>query len=529
MIETNFLVIGSGVAGLTLAVKLASTFPNKTVTIVTKSNESESNTKYAQGGVAAVFNAEDDSFQKHIIDTLQAGDGLCDKKVVEMVIKEGPKRLYELMEWGARFDRDTSGKVALGREGGHSEDRVLHHKDMTGFEIERALLEKVHQLSNVILLPHHFAVDLITEHHLLHAKTDRISCYGAYVMDQISGNIITIKSDTTTLATGGLGQVYGHTTNPAVATGDGIAMAYRAKARIKDMEFIQFHPTALYDGKEGASFLISEAVRGFGALLRNGKGERFMLRYDTRAELASRDIVSRAIDSELKKLGDTCVYLDCTHLNIAEFEHEFPTISETCKSKGIILSKDWIPVVPAAHYACGGVEVDVHGRTSVLNLFACGECSRTGLHGANRLASNSLLEALVYAHNIFEFHCKNSFSSSTISIPYWNDEGVVFLEEQKILQKKIKKLQKLMRRYVGILRSNAELLKASKELDKLYVETERLYQKHKLNTSLCELRNMVNVAHLIIDQSLSRTENRGGYFNMDNLIKKTKSYGKIDH
>jgi L-aspartate oxidase len=530
MVITNFLVIGSGVAGLTLAVKLASEFPSKTVTIVTKSNESESNTKYAQGGVAAVFNGEADSFEKHIIDTLQAGDGLCDKKVVEMVITEGPKRLFELMEWGARFDRDASGNVALGREGGHSEDRVLHHKDMTGFEIERALLEKVHGLPNIQLLPHHFAVDIITEHHLLKVKTDHISSFGAYVLDQVSGNIITLKADTTTIATGGLGQVYGHTTNPSVATGDGIAMAYRAKARIKDMEFIQFHPTALYDGKEGASFLISEAIRGFGALLRNAKGERFMLQYDSRAELASRDIVARAIDSELKKTGDPCVYLDCTHLNINELKIEFPTIYETCQKKGIMLSKDWIPVVPAAHYACGGIEVDLIGRTSVLNLFACGECSRTGLHGANRLASNSLLEALVYAHHIFDYHCKNSFSSSTIDIPNWKDAGVILLEDQKILHKKIRKLQKLMRRYVGILRSSAELQKASKELEKQYVETEALYQKHKLNTSLCELRNMVNVAHMIIDQSIQRTENKGGYYNIDysNNNQSKRSYEKYN-
>ncbi len=515
MMDTHFLIIGSGAAGLTLAVKLAETFPKKKITVVTKSDEAESNTKYAQGGVAAVFDLREDSFQKHIEDTLISGDGLCDKAVVNMVIKNGPKRLRELMDWGANFDTDADGKLKLGREGGHLEFRVIHHKDSTGYEIERTLLARVNYLKNITLLPHHFAIDLITGHHLSISKSEEISCYGAYVLDQISGAIFTIKADCTTLASGGMGQVYGHTTNPVVATGDGIAMAYRAKARIKNMEFIQFHPTALYDGNNGASFLISEAVRGFGALLRNKNGERFMLNYDERGELASRDIVSRAIVFEMKKSGVDCVYLDCTHLDIEELKKHFPNIYQTCLQNDINVAKDWIPVVPAAHYLCGGIEVDKNGKTSIKNLFACGECSYTGLHGANRLASNSLLEALVYSNRIFNYLCKHPPSRATKTIPEWNDEGTVLLRGPENLQQKTDELQQLMRRFAGVVRNNDDLKKASLQLEKLYNETEILYQKHNLNTTLSQLRNMINVAYLIIQQSLKRKENRGGYYNED--------------
>jgi L-aspartate oxidase len=522
MLETNFLIIGSGAAGLTLAVKLAEEFPKKKITVVTKAHQSESNTKYAQGGVAAVFDLKEDSFQKHIEDTLLAGDGLCDKKIVEMVIKEGPLRLKELMAWGANFDTDADGELTLGREGGHSKFRVIHHKDSTGNEIERALLERTNHLQNITTLPHHFAIDLITEHHFPEMKGEEISCYGAYVLDQISGSIFTIKADCTTLASGGMGQVYGHTTNPEVATGDGIAMAYRAKARIENMEFIQFHPTAFYDGKNQSSFLISEALRGFGAFLRNKNGERFMFDNDDRGELASRDIVSRAIDSEMKNSGEECVYLDCTHLDIDELKLHFPNIYETCLLKNIDLEKDWIPVVPASHYLCGGVVVDSDGKTSIKNLFACGECSYTGLHGANRLASNSLLEALVYADRIFKYISKNIPSPTTIAIAEWNDSGTVMLSGSKILPQKILELQLLMRRFAGVVRNNKDLKEASLRLEELYAETEALYQKHKLNTILCQLRNMINVAHLIIQQSLIRKENRGGYYNEDYNNKKIK-------
>jgi L-aspartate oxidase len=515
--KTHLLIIGSGVAGLTLAVKVAETFPNKSITIVTKGNEDESNTKYAQGGVAIVTDKSSDSFQKHIQDTLVSGDGLCDKKVVEMVIKEGPKRLKELMIWGANFDFDITGNLDLGKEGGHSQYRVVHHKDITGFEVERALLARVHQLKNITLLTHHFAIDLLTEHHLKARNKLNITCYGAYVLKQNNGNILTIKAESTVLATGGIGCVYGHTTNPEIATGDGIAMAYRAKAQIKDMEFVQFHPTALYNKEEGASFLISEAVRGFGAYLRTKKGIRFMPKYDERAELASRDIVSQSIDNELKKTGDACVFLDCTHLDLEKFKKHFPNIYEKCRDHNIDISKDWIPVVPASHYLCGGIVVDAHGKTSITNLFACGECSRTGLHGANRLASNSLLEALVYAQNIYKYYCNQTIELKQYELPIWNDEGTNIPKEHILIRHNLKELQALMRDYVGIVRSNDRLSKAIIHLDLIYNEVENLYKTSKITTTLCELRNMVNIAHLIISQSLERIENKGGYYNIDNL------------
>lgn len=521
---TNFLIIGSGAAGLTLAVKLAEAFPKKKITVVTKSHQAESNTKYAQGGVAAVFDLTEDSFQKHIEDTLIAGDGLCDKEIVAMVVKDGPIRLRELMEWGANFDIKQDGGLKLGREGGHSKFRIIHYKDTTGNEIERTLLERTARFPNITVLAHHFAIDLITEHHFRKIKTEEISCYGAYVLDQISGHIFTIQADSTTIASGGMGQVYGHTTNPVVATGDGIAMAYRAKARIKNMEFVQFHPTAFYDGKNKTSFLISEAVRGFGAFLRNKKGERFMLEYDVRGELASRDIVSRAIDSEMKKSAEDCVFLDCTHLDNREFKEQFPTIYETCLLANLDLENDWIPVVPAAHYLCGGIMVDKNGKTSIKNLFACGECSYTGLHGANRLASNSLLEALVYANRIFEYHSKYPPVRTTKKMPEWNDQGMILMKNEESLNQIKKKLQWLMRSHAGVVRNYDDLGVASIALDELFKETEELYQKYKLNTVLSELRNMINVAHLIIQQSLLQKRNTGGYYNDDLTDKIENAY-----
>jgi len=516
MISTNYLVIGSGIAGLTYAVKIAERFPNKTITIVTKGEEDESNTKYAQGGVAVVQDVQKDSFKKHIEDTITAGDDLCDPEVVEMVVSHGPTRLKELMMWGAEFDSDSEGNLDLGKEGGHSEYRVVHHKDITGAEVQRALLSRIHQLTNVTLLAHHFAIDLITEHHLKRDVSKDLCCYGVYVLDEKTSNIITIKADTTMLASGGIGRVYGHTTNPIIATGDGIAMAYRAGAKVKDMEFVQFHPTALYTNEGGSSFLISEAVRGFGAYLRNKKGNRFMLDIDERAELASRDIVSQSIDKELKKSGDSHVFLDCTHLDLESFINHFPNIYEKCLSLHIDISKDLIPVVPASHYLCGGVVVDKQGKTSINNLFAAGECSRTGLHGANRLASNSLLEALVYADAVYNYQCKNSVESVAINIPDWNDEGTSIPKEHILIRHNLNQLQALMQNYVSIVRSNYRLNKALKYLDLIYNEVEELYKISKISTSLCELRNMINVAHLIINQSKDRKENKGGFLNIDN-------------
>ncbi|TQD36970.1 L-aspartate oxidase [Haloflavibacter putidus] len=517
MIKTNFLIIGSGAAGLTLAVKLAAKFSHKKVMVVTKASQAESNTKYAQGGIAAVFNLKKDSYQQHIQDTLKAGDGLCDKTVVEMVIKNGPLRLNELISWGANFDTNPNGKLNLGKEGGHSKYRIIHHKDATGNEIEHTLLKRIKKFKNIQVLPHHFAIDLLTNRLVNKKDRKEIACQGAYIADQISGDFFTIQADFTTLASGGIGQVYGHTTNPKVATGDGIAMAYRAKAKVKDMEFIQFHPTAFYDGKNGVSFLISEALRGYGAYLRNKNGERFMLNYDTRAELASRDIVSRAIHSEMKKLKHNNVYLDCTHLSIDDLRLKFPTIYRTCISKNIDLKKDWIPVVPAAHYLCGGIMVDINGKTSLKNLFACGECARTGLHGANRLASNSLLEALVYADRIFKYINKKAVIPHPVSVEVISNDLPIYGNLESIMQKRIE-LQYIMRNYAGVVRNYYDLKIAALQVEKLHKTTEKLFQEYKFNAALYEFRNMIEVARLIIEHSLNRNENKGGYFNKDNAI-----------
>lgn len=502
MIQTNYLIIGSGVAGLTFAVKIAERFPDKKVTIVTKANENESNTKYAQGGIAIVTDIIGDSYQKHIQDTLICGDGLCDESVVEMVITEGPKRLKELIEWGAKFDKNTQGTLDLGKEGGHSENRVVHHKDQTGQEIQRAILSQVHQKENITVLDYHLAIDLITENN---------TCLGAYVLDQKTKEVLTFQSDFTLLATGGIGHLYGHTTNPVIATGDGIAMASRANAIIKEMEFIQFHPTALYDASTGTSFLISEAVRGFGAYLRTKNGHRFMPDYDSRGDLASRDIVSQSIDLELKKTGDDCVYLDCTHLDLEGFKKHFPMIYERCKSVGIDIAKDWIPVVPAQHYLCGGIVVDKNGKTSVENLFACGECSRTGLHGANRLASNSLLEALVYSDKIYHYLADTSLEKapSIGTVSDWKVTSKPEINPDYVAKTKAE-LQLSMRQNAGIVRNDADLIKAKKQLSHWKNEVEEQIKSHNVNPELYELQNMITIGLLIVQQSIDRDENRGG-------------------
>lgn len=507
MKQTDYLVIGSGVAGLTFALKIAQRYPERKITIITKSDESESNTKYAQGGVAVVMNKVEDSYEKHIEDTLIAGDGLCDKEVVEMVIEQGQQRFKELVAWGAQFDKDTKAEFDLGKEGGHSENRVVHYKDQTGFEIERAILVQIHNQENIEVFDYHFAIDLILEEN---------RCIGAYVLNQKDQSIAAIVSNFTLLATGGIGQVYGHTTNPKIATGDGIAMAYRARAEIKDMEFIQFHPTALYNSKSENVFLISEAVRGFGAYLRTKDGRRFMLDYDERAELASRDIVSQCIDKELKQSKEPCVYLDCTHLDLEGFIKHFPMIYERCKNNGIDIAKDWIPVVPAQHYLCGGIAVDKDGKTSIENLFACGECSRTGLHGANRLASNSLLEALVYSDRIYHYIADNSIYSinETIKVNSWNTKATLGLTldfEQMRLD-----FQNLMRDSAGIIRKNSDLMKAQAQLLIWQTEIEELSNQYQLTTPFYELRNMIAVGLLIVQQSLKRKENRGGFIKTAN-------------
>lgn len=503
MIKTNYLIIGSGVAGLTFALKIANRFPDKKITIATKANVDESNTKYAQGGIAIVTDKNFDSYQKHIEDTLICGDGLCDKSVVEMVITEGPKRLKELIEWGAKFDKNVSGTLDLGKEGGHSENRVVHHKDQTGKEIERAILNQVLQKENITVLDHHFAFDLITENN---------RCIGAYVLDQKTKEVLTFQSEFTLLATGGIGHLYGHTTNPVIATGDGIAMAFRAKAKIMEMEFIQFHPTALYNASTGTSFLISEAVRGFGAVLRTKKGHRFMPDYDSRGDLASRDIVSQSIELELKKSGDDCVYLDCTHLDLEAFVKHFPMIYNHCKNLGIDVVKDWIPVVPAQHYLCGGIVVDKNGKTSIENLFACGECSRTGLHGANRLASNSLLEALVYSDKIYQYLAENPFDENEkiANVTDWKSNAINKIDVNYIATTKAA-LQLLMRQSAGIVRNDIDLQKAKLKLQEFQTEVEYKIKNHKLSSALGELQNLIIIGSLIVQHSINRNENRGGF------------------
>jgi len=515
---TDYLVIGSGVAGLTFAIKMAEKHPSRSICIVTKKSASDSNTFHAQGGVAIVMDKEKDSFNKHLVDTLVAGDGCCDPAVVGMVVKEGPHRLKDLMAWGATFDVDKNGRFDLGREGGHSENRIVHKTDATGMEIASILLNKAQQLANISILNYHFAIDLITQHQLKNISEKGAVCYGAYVMDQKTCRIYTIKARATVLATGGVGRVYGHTTNPMVATGDGIAMASRAKVRIVEMEFVQFHPTAVYGNENGRSFLISEAVRGFGAYLRDGEGVRFMAKFDERADLAPRDIVSRAIGAVMEKSNKPFVYLDCTHLKMTDFKIHFPNIFNECQKRNINLEKDWIPVVPAAHYLCGGIVVDRNGATSLKNLFALGECSRTGLHGANRLASNSLLEALVYAHNSFTYLSGDEPPIGEMDLPDWigTNSNTTKVAADRVLDL-TEQLQGSMQQYVGIVRSNKGLITARNRLDLIHKEVEVLYRKSKVNTELCELRNMVHVAHLIVEQALGRKENRGGHYNVDLL------------
>jgi L-aspartate oxidase len=518
--KTDYLVIGSGIAGLTFALKVAEAFPDRKVTVITKTWSDETNTKYAQGGVAAVWDEDTDAFEKHIQDTLVAGDGLCKREVVELVVKEGPQRVREIIEWGARFDKDPDGDYSLGKEGGHSESRILHYKDVTGKEMERALLEAVHRRPNIEVLSHCFVVDLITQHHLgylVMKTTPDIECYGVYVLNLETRAIDTILARKTLLATGGNGQIYRTTTNPVIATGDGVAMAYRAKARIENMEFIQFHPTALYQpGVKGYSFLITEAVRGDGGILRNQAGEAFMERYDERKDLAPRDIVARAIDSEMKRNGTEHVWLDCRHMDYGRFLSHFPNINEKCLSIGIDVRKDMIPVAPAAHYSCGGIKTDVHGRTSIRHLYAAGECASTGLHGANRLASNSLLEAMVFSHRIFlDAVADRDASEPPAGIPDWNAAGTTEPKEMILITQSLKELQLLMTDYVGILRTDERLRRASRRLDLLHEEIEELYQRTILSPQLCELRNMITVSYLVVKGAQFRKESRGLHYNTD--------------
>ncbi len=525
MQKADFLVIGTGIAGLTYAYKLAKKYPDKKILVLTKAAADETNTKYAQGGVAVVHDKEKDSFDKHIEDTLIAGDGLCNKEVVEIVVTEGPDRIEELIALGTNFDKAADGDYRLGKEGGHSEFRILHHKDITGWEMERALLEAVSEMKNIEIIKHCFVIDIITQHHLgylVTKSTPDIRCYGVYALNLETNEIETILTNYTYLASGGNGQVYRTTTNPGIATGDGIGMVYRAKGRIENMEFIQFHPTALYEpGLVGQAFLITEAVRGDGGILRNKNGEAFMERYDERKDLAPRDIVARAIDNEMKVTGTEHVWLDCRHFELEKFLEHFPNIYEKCKSIGIDITKDMIPVSPAAHYSCGGIKVDEWGNTSIKNLYAVGECSSTGLHGANRLASNSLLEAMVFAHRCFEHVSKkidNGEDNITIDfpdIPAWNAKGTTHPKEMIVITQSLKELRQVMSDYVGIVRNNYRLLRASRRIDLLWEETEDLYKKATVSPQLLELRNLITVGYLITKGAMFRHESRGLNYNTD--------------
>ncbi len=518
MIKTDFLVIGSGIAGLSYALKVAK-FGR--VTIVTKKKIQKTNTALAQGGVASVF-GKTDSFELHVEDTLKAGDGLCTQEVVRMVVENGPDRIRELVEQGARFNKAGEGKFdfALGREGGHSKQRIIHSHDLTGKEIEDSLIANVEAHENITILENHMAVNLITfstsiRSGLVRTQHDNICC-GAYVLNNETGKVETFYSGVTLLATGGASKVYLYTSNPDIATGDGIAMAYRAGASVANMEFVQFHPTCLYH-PEAKNFLISEAVRGEGAYLIDENGDRFMEKYSPDRELACRDVVARAIDNELKSTGADSVFLDITHKYPDFIRTRFPNIHAKCLRFGMDITKDPIPVVPAAHYMCGGVATDLNGRTDVQRLYAVGETACTGLHGANRLASNSLLEALVYAHNASKSSMKEFRAMGnkvTVTLDSWDETDTLDSDEAIVVTHNWDEIRRLMWNYVGIVRSDKRLIRARRRIENIQKEIDDYYWDFKITSDLIELRNLATVAELIIRSALMRKESRGLHYNL---------------
>lgn len=523
---SDFLVIGSGIAGLAFAIKASET---GVVNIVTKKKDFDSNTNYAQGGIASVLSKED-TFEEHINDTLVSGCGLCNRKAVRVLVEEGPQRVKELIDWGARFtySKDNQGNniLDLGREGGHSQNRIVHASDLTGKEIETALLERLSKIDNVHIFENHSAVNLLTEHQLStkrgpgRSPADSITCYGAYILENSSGAVHIFNSLITIMATGGAGQVYLHTTNPDIATGDGIAMAYRAGAITADMEFFQFHPTTLYsEKKQERSFLISEAVRGEGGILINSKGEAIMENVHPMKDLAPRDIVARAIDTELKKSGAKCAFLDISFKGEEFLRRRFPSIYENCLKAGIDMSREPIPVVPAAHYMCGGIVSDLNGRTSINNLYVSGESACTGVHGANRLASNSLLEGIVFSHRAFVHSSKlikNKLEQKDIpEFPEWSKEGTFDFEEWVLIQHNLEEVKHLMWDYVGIVRSNIRLQRAYRRIVLLEEEIQDYYKRSTLSARLLELRNLATTAKLIIKSAAVRKESRGLHFTTD--------------
>ena len=514
MIKSNVLIIGSGISGLSIALKIAQINSQLQIHIITKSVANESNTRWAQGGIASVLKNSKDSVNKHYQDTLIAGAGLCNKSVVKSVISDGDERIKELIEWEIKFDKNPNGQFNLGREGGHSTNRILHHGDKTGLEIETKLLRKIKQFKNIHLLEHHFTIELITN--------KKNECIGAYVLNTKSNSIFPVIANFTCLATGGIGQLFEYSTNPRIATGDGIAIAKKKNCIIKNMEFVQYHPTGLYNKNGTSTFLISEAVRGFGAKLRNAKGELFMQKYDSRLELAPRDIVSRAIYSECRNNKYNFVLLDCTAIAKKEFIKHFPQIHEECTKRNIFPNKDYIPVIPSAHYSCGGIAVDKKGKSSLKNLFACGECSYTGLHGANRLASNSLLEALVYAHRI-------AYSIGKLKIKpieFLDKEKYKFLLLNTKKNKELKtiklKLQNAMSKYFGITVTTKGLSFLKKELRILNKQIDNYFPKNEICAELLEVKNMLITSLIIVDQALKRKENKGTFYNTDLAKSKSK-------
>lgn len=504
---------------MSYALKIARAHKGR-ICMICKTGLEEANTAFAQGGIASVTDMEVDDFDKHIEDTMIAGDFVSDRKAVEQVVRKAPEQIKELVQWGVNFDKKQDGRFDLHREGGHSEFRILHHADDTGAEIQRGLMAAVRANPDIDIKENHFAVEIITQHHLgqeVTRRTRNIECYGAYVLNPDTQKVDTYLSKVTVMCTGGCGAVYQTTTNPVVATGDGEAMVYRAKGTVADMEFVQFHPTALFhQGETHPAFLITEAMRGYGGILRLPTGESFMEKYDKRLSLAPRDIVARAIDKEMKMHGIDHVCLDVTHKDAEETKRHFPNIYHKCLSIGIDITKEYIPVRPAAHYMCGGIKVDLDGQSSINRLYAIGECACTGLHGGNRLASNSLIEAVVYADTAAKHSLAHvdDYAFNT-NVPEWNDEGTLTNEEKILITQSVKEVGEIMSNYVGIVRSDLRLKRAWTRLDLLYEETEALFKHVKASRDICELRNMINVGYLITRWAIERKECRGLHFTTD--------------